>query len=47
MTNQATAQNQPVDQSSHDSGLAHGFAVFAGVIMIMSGAFQALSLIHI
>jgi hypothetical protein len=43
MTNQATAQNQPVDQSSHDSGLAHGFAVFAGVIMIMSGAFQAIA----
>ena len=43
MTNQATAQNQPLDQSSHDSGLAHGFAVFAGVIMIMSGAFQAIA----
>ena len=43
MTNQATAQTQPVDQSSHESGLAHGFAVFAGVIMIMSGAFQAIA----
>ena len=43
MTNQATTQNQPVAQSSHESGLAHGFAVFAGVIMIMSGAFQAIA----
>jgi hypothetical protein len=43
MTNQATTQNQPVDQSSHESGLAHGFAVFAGVIMIMSGALQAVA----
>ena len=38
MTNQAT---QEVAQSSHSSGAAHGFVVFAGVIMIMSGAFQA------
>ena len=41
MTNQA-AESQQVTQSSHE-GLAHGFAVFAGVIMIMSGAFQAIA----
>jgi hypothetical protein len=40
MTNQATQQ---VDQSSHSSGAAHGFVVFAGVIMIMSGVFQAIT----
>ena len=40
MTNQATQQ---VAQSSHSSGAAHGFVVFAGVIMIMSGAFQAIA----
>ena len=41
MTNQATGSQQ-VTQSSHE-GLAHGFAVFAGVIMIMAGAFQAIA----
>jgi len=41
MTNQATAQSQRAAQPSHVSGWARGFAVFAGVIMIMSGAFQA------
>ena len=40
MTNQTTAQ---ANQSSHSSGAAHGFAVFAGVIMIMAGAFQAIA----
>ncbi len=40
MTNQTTQQ---VDQSSHSSGAAHGFVVFAGVIMIMSGVFQAIT----
>ncbi len=39
MTNQTTAQVQP----SHSSGAAHGFVVFAGVIMILSGAFQAIA----
>jgi hypothetical protein len=41
MANQATARHQQVAQSSHGSGVAQGFAVFAGVLMIMSGAFQA------
>ena len=40
MSNQTTAQ---VNQSSHSSGAAHGFTVFAGVIMIMAGAFQAIA----
>ena len=40
MTNQAT---QEAAQSSHSSGAAHGFVVFAGVIMIMSGVFQAIT----
>ena len=43
MTNQATTRRPQVAQSSHRNGLAQGFAVFAGVIMIMSGAFQALA----
>jgi hypothetical protein len=43
MTNQVTSQDQQVAQSSHGSGAAHGFVVFAGVIMIMSGAFQAIA----
>ena len=44
MTNQATARHQQqVAPSSHQNGLAHGFTVFAGVIMIMSGAFEALA----
>ena len=44
MTNQATVRHQQqVAQSSHRNGLAQGFAVFAGVIMIMSGAFEALA----
>ena len=42
MTDQA-AESQQVAQSSHSSGAAHGFVVFAGVIMIMSGAFQAIA----
>lgn len=40
MTNQATQQ---AVQSSHSSGVAHGFVVFAGVIMIMSGTFQVIA----
>jgi len=40
MSNQTTAQ---ANQSSHSSGAAHGFTVFAGVIMIMAGAFQAIA----
>jgi hypothetical protein len=40
MTNQATQQ---AARSSHSSGAAHGFVVFAGVIMIMSGTFQAVA----
>jgi hypothetical protein len=43
MTNQATTRPPQVAQSSHRNGLAQGFAVFAGVIMIMSGAFEALA----
>ena len=43
MTNEVTSQDQQVAQSSHSSGAAHGFVVFAGVIMIMSGAFQAIA----
>ena len=42
MTNQAAAQDQQVARSSQVSGWVRGFAVFAGVIMIMSGAFQAI-----
>jgi hypothetical protein len=42
MSDQATMQSQQAVQPSH-SGAAHGFAVFAGVIMIMSGAFQAIA----
>ena len=40
MTNQATQQ---AARSSHSSGAAHGFVVFAGVIMIMSGVFEAIA----
>jgi len=41
MTDQATAPDQQV-APPHSSGAAHGFVVFAGVIMIMAGAFQAI-----
>jgi hypothetical protein len=41
MTQQTTTQGPAYAQSSRGSGLAHGLAVFAGVMMIMSGAFQA------
>ena len=42
MTQQTTAQTvQSPPQPDHSTGMAHGLAVFAGVIMIMVGAFQA------
>jgi hypothetical protein len=41
MTGQGSAGYQPMTASSGRSGLARGFAVFAGVIMIMAGAFHA------
>ena len=40
-TDQTGSRYQQVAPSSHSSGLARGFAVFAGVIMIMAGAFHA------
>ena len=43
MTEQTTTQGPPLARSSQGSGLAHGFAVFAAVIMIMSGSFQAIT----
>ena len=43
MTQQTTTQSPPYVQSSRGSGLAHGLTVFAGVMMIMSGAFQAIT----
>ena len=43
MTNQATARHQQVDQSSHRDDFALGFALFAGLMMIMAGTFQAIA----
>ena len=41
MSHQSVVQDQPV--RSGRSGVAHGFVVFAGVIMIMAGTFQAVT----
>jgi len=40
MTNEASAQQEQVPESGHGSRVATGFAVFAGVIMIMTGFCQ-------
>ena len=42
MTEQRTSQYRRVDEKS-PSGMAVGFTVFAGVMMIMAGTFQAIS----
>jgi hypothetical protein len=42
MTEQRTSQYRRVDEKP-SSGLAVGFAVFAGVMMIMAGSFQAIA----
>ena len=42
MTEQRTSQYGRVDEKS-PSGMAVGFTVFAGVMMIMAGTFQAIS----
>ena len=36
------ASREPVVEPTPDDGVAQGFAVFAGVLMIMAGAWQAL-----
>ncbi|MFC5266076.1 hypothetical protein ACFPJ1_28520 [Kribbella qitaiheensis] len=45
MTEQTTQQNYRAagEQAGAPSGVATGFIVFAGVMMIMSGAFQAIA----
>jgi hypothetical protein len=42
MTQQTTTPNPTYAPTSRGSGLVHGLAVFAGVMMIMAGAFQAI-----
>ena len=41
MSHQSLVEDQPV--RSGRSGVAHGFVLFAGVIMIMAGTFQAVA----
>jgi hypothetical protein len=41
MTEQVTEQYQSTDEPVQASGWAYGFALFAAVIMIMAGCFQA------
>ena len=41
MTDQPTQNYRPAGQHEEPSGLATGFIVFAGVIMIVAGGFQA------
>ena len=41
MTQQPTTHDRPAGEQAEPSGLARGFIVFAGVMMIMAGGFQA------
>jgi hypothetical protein len=43
MTEQPTSNYRPAGQEDEPSGLASGFIVFAGVLMIVAGGFQTLA----